>query len=439
MTERRGSWSGVRVRTTLAAVLVVGAGFLVASIALVLFVESSLTSQVRSLAESRVREVAETLEPGGDPEEEFVQVLDDDGEVVSASTNVEGLDALAVIDPGQETRVTEVPFEEGPFLVRAAHSDGGLTVVVGRSLDDVTEARGAMIAGLVVGVPLLTALVGFVTWAIVGRALRPVESMREEVERISERELGRRLPEPGGDDEIGRLASTLNRMLGRLEEAQVRQRRFVADASHELRSPVAAIRQHAEVAQAHPERADLVQLAQVVLVEDLRLQALVEDLLLLTRMDEGVRTGPDEQVDLDDLALSEAIRLRAVGRSEVDTRGVGAARVFGSRAQLERAVRNLGDNAARHARTALAIGVVRRDGCAVLTVDDDGPGVPPDDRERIFERFVRLDEGRARSGGGSGLGLAIVREIVRAHGGEVILTDSPLGGLRAEVRLPAVG
>lgn len=436
--EPHGWSSSVRVRTTLAAVLVVGVALVVASVALVLFVEASLTSQVRSLAQARARQVAGSLETTvGDPEEEFVQVVGPDGEVVTASANVEGLAVLAVLEPGTEMHLDDVPNEEGPFLVVVEPASGGRTVLVGRGLDDVTEARNAVIAGLLIGVPLLTALVGAVTWAIVGRALRPVESMREEVERISSRALDRRLPEPGSDDEIGRLATTLNRMLGRLDDAQSRQRRFVADASHELRSPVAAIRQHAEVAREHPEDADMAHLVEVVLEEDARLETLVDDLLLLTRFDEGAAAIRTEEVDLDDLALAEAARLRAPGGLEVDTRGVAAARVRGSRPELERVVRNLGDNAARHARGVVEVGLAWRDGIAVLTVDDDGPGIAPDDRERAFERFVRLDEGRARGAGGAGLGLAIVREIVRAHGGEVALAPSPLGGLRAEVRLPS--
>lgn len=429
----------MRVRTTLAAVFAVSVALVVASAALVVFVEASLTSQVRSLAWARAREVAGSLEPATveDPEEEFVQVIGSDGEVVAASPSVEGLGVVVSVDPGSEARIDEVPDHEGPFLVVAESASGGLTVLVGRGLDDVTEARNAVIGGLVIGVPLLTALVGAVTWALVGRALRPVESMREEVERISSRALDRRLPEPDSGDEIGRLATTLNRMLGRLDDAQSRQRRFVADASHELRSPVAAIRQHAEVAREHPDDADVAHLVEVVLEEDARLETLVDDLLLLTRFDEGAAATRAEEVDLDDLALAEAARLRALGGLDVDTRGVAAARVLGSRPELERMVRNLGDNAARHARGVVEVGLSRRDGSAVLTVDDDGPGIAPGDRERAFERFVRLDEGRARGAGGTGLGLAIVREIVRAHEGEVILAASALGGLRVEVRLPA--
>jgi signal transduction histidine kinase len=220
-----------------------------------------------------------------------------------------------------------------------------------------------------------------------------------------------------------------------VREAGERQRRFVADAAHELRSPVASIRQHAEVASAHPETTDVGELATTVGAEGVRLQALVDDLLLLARLDEGAGVAREE-VDLDDLVLAEAERLRATTTDEIRTRDVHAGRVRGEARSLERLVRNLGDNAARHAGT-VAFALAVEDGHVTLTVDDDGPGIPAADRERVFERFVRLDEGRGRADGGTGLGLAIAREVARAHGGDVTLADSSLGGLRAEVALPS--
>jgi len=270
----------------------------------------------------------------------------------------------------------------------------------------------------------------------VGRALAPVEAIRAEVDAISATALHRRVPDPPADDEIGRLARTMNRMLERLERAQARQRRLVSDASHELRSPVAAIRQHAEVALAHPGRTSAAELAETVLAEDLRLQRLAEDLLLLTRADEHTLALRRRPVDLDDLVFDEARRLRAVSGLRVDTSQVSAGRVDGDAAGLRRVLRNLGDNAARHAEGRVAFSVAERDGVVLLEVDDDGPGVPEADRERVFERFVRLDDARARDGGGSGLGLAIVAELVAAHGGTVAIGASPAGGTRVGVSLP---
>jgi signal transduction histidine kinase len=184
-------------------------------------------------------------------------------------------------------------------------------VVVGLNVDDIDDARNVVALALLIGVPLLLVVVGVVTWRMVGRTLRPVDDMREEVERISSSELDRACRRRSRDDEVGRLARTMNRMLDRLQRAQERQRRFISDASHELRSPVAAIRQHAEVALAHPDSSNLRELADVVLAEDARLQGLVEDLLVLARLDEHARPARLDEVDLDDVVLAEAARLRS--------------------------------------------------------------------------------------------------------------------------------
>jgi signal transduction histidine kinase len=283
---------------------------------------------------------------------------------------------------------------------------------------------------------VLLVVVALLTWLVVGRALRPVDTIRREVDAIGPAELDRRVAEPPTDDEVGRLARTMNRMLARLDGAARAQRRFVSDASHELRSPLASIRQHAEVARAHPDRLGDGELAEVVLAEGARLQDLVEQLLLLTRLDEGgfaLARGP---VDVDDLVLADARRLRDAGAVAVDTAGVTAARLDGDERMLARLTRNLSDNAARHATSRIALGLLVDGDRVELTVDDDGSGIPESDRERVFERFVRLDEGRARDAGGSGLGLAIVAEIARAHGGSVRVTESPLGGARFVVELP---
>jgi signal transduction histidine kinase len=439
----------IRVRTTTAAVLVVGVSLVIAAVAMVVLLKRSLRDHVQSSAHIRAEAIADELELGatqavtavGDEDEEFVQVVNAEGRVVLASPNVAGEDAIARLSPGEATSVEPVPFETGPFMVvasRSRGSEGPLTVMVGRSLEGVTEAAAAVTGLLSVAVPLLLVVVGAVTWRVVGRALAPVDAIRSEVEAISSRELYRRVPDPPGKDEIGRLARTMNRMLTRLEEGHVRQRRFVSDASHELRSPVATIRQHAEVALSHPERTSLGELGEVVLEENMRLQRIVEDLLMLTKIDEGtlqLRTAP---VDLDDLMFEEAARLRTATNLRIDVGGVSAGRVSGDREKLERLLRNLTENAARHARTTIALSLRERDGEVVLTVDDDGGGVGKPHRWRIFDRFVRLEESRDRDSGGSGLGLAIVREIAVFHRGTVAVRDSNLGGARFEVRLPSI-
>jgi signal transduction histidine kinase len=449
---RLRGWLGtVRVRTTLVAVAVAGLAMAVGALVLVAVLRDTLTREVGTAARLRAQDVASALalDPTGrgslavdDPEEWIIQVLDQGGRVVAASENAQALAPVARLPPGESAEVEAPaggPVEEGEFLAVATGADtplGPRTVVVARSTETVTEATAAVAGLLAIGLPLLLAVVAVTTWVVVGRALAPVEAIRSEVDAISATALHRRVPDPPADDEIGRLARTMNRMLERLERAQARQRRLVSDASHELRSPVAAIRQHAEVALAHPDRTTTSELAETVLVEDLRLQRLAEDLLLLTRADEhtlGLRRRP---VDLDDLVFDEARRLRGVSGLRVDTTAVSAGRVDGDAAGLRRVLRNLGDNAVRHAGTQVAFSVAERDGVVRLRVDDDGPGIPEADRKRVFERFVRLDHARARDDGGSGLGLAIVAELVAAHGGTVAITPSPIGGTRVEVTLP---
>ncbi|WP_200925452.1 HAMP domain-containing sensor histidine kinase [Frigoribacterium sp. Leaf44] len=316
-------------------------------------------------------------------------------------------------------------------------------VVAARSLDEASAASSASLVTLGVAIPVALLVLGVTTWLVVGRALRPVESMRREVDAVTAQSLSHRLPDPGGSDEIARLARTLNGMLDRLDSSATAQRRFVGDASHELKTPLATIRQHAEVALLHPGSIDGAALADTVLGEEARLTALVQGLLVLARADEGALGVTRRPVDLDDLVVAETARLRGVARPDgrgslaVDATAVGPARVDGDEGLLGQVVHNLVANAARHADTRVAVALDERDGRAVLTVDDDGAGVAEADRERVFERFVRLDEARARDSGGSGLGLAIVREIVRVHGGSVSITTSPLGGARFVVDLPA--
>jgi signal transduction histidine kinase len=442
----------VRVRTTLVAVVVTGLALAAGGVALVAVLRGTLTREVEAAARLRGQDVAAVLASGpaagvplavDDAEELLIQVLDERGRVVAASPNAQGMAPVARLGPGESAEV-EVPAggpveQDGEYLAVATGADipaGRRTVVVVRSTETVTEATAAVGGLLAVGLPLVLAVVALTTWVVVGRALAPVEAIRAEVDAISATALHRRVPDPPADDEIGRLARTMNRMLERLDRAQARQRRLVSDASHELRSPVAAIRQHAEVALAHPGRTSATELAATVLAEDLRLQRLAEDLLLLTRADEhtlGLRRRP---VDLDDLVFDEARRLQGVSGLRVDTTGVSAGRVDGDAAGLRRVLRNLGDNAARHAGARVAFSVAEDDGMVRLRVEDDGPGIPEVDRERVFERFVRLDGARARDDGGSGLGLAIVAELVAAHGGTVAIASGAASGARVEVTLP---
>jgi signal transduction histidine kinase len=422
---------------------------LVAAVAMVLLLQRSLRDGVRTAALARAEAIAVELASGsgsalvasGDVEEEFVQVLDARGDVVLASPNLDGAPPLVRLAPGGTRTLEEVPFEDGPFLVVATAGTLGadpVTVIVGRDVEDVGEVIATVTRLLAIGIPLLLVLVGLVTWRVVGRALAPVERIRAEVDAISTEELHRRVPEPAGEDEISRLAATMNRMLARLEDGQTRQRRFVSDASHELRSPLASIRQHAEVAQTHPGTTSQGELADVVLLESARLQSIVEDLLILSRADEGTLRLTSEPVDLDDVVLEEAARLRGAGTFRIDTAAVSAGRVLGDRAALERLLRNLTDNAARHARSSIALSLRGSDGEVVMAVDDDGNGIAEGHRALVFDRFMRLEDARDRDSGGSGLGLAIVREIAVLHHGSVEVSESSLGGARLEVRIPSL-
>lgn len=431
MAERRRR--SLRTRISAAATLVVAAALVAGALAFYGILSSSIRDAAVRGAEARAEQLAARVDTEGlsavtELEDDIVQVLDDDGRVVAASEEADGGD----LPDGEGASVAT--FDGEPMLVvREDLDDGALLLAVSIEDDQGTLATVALL--LAVAVAGVTGLVAAITWWVVGRALRPVARIRAEVDDITADRLDRRVAVPASGDEIAALAGTMNRMLDRLDAAATAQRRFVSDASHELRSPLATIRQHAELAQLHPDATSVDDLAGVVHDEGLRMQELVDALLLLTRLDEQAALRED-LVDLDDLALAEARRLRA-GGATVDGSGIRAARVRGDARLLGQLVRNLADNAARHARSAVAIGVTGRGAEVVLTVDDDGAGVPPDERDRIFERFVRLDEARARDAGGSGLGLAIVRAIAEAEGGGVRVEDSPLGGARFSVVLPA--
>ena len=404
-----------------------------------------MVDEVTEAAGKQAAEVVGQLESGRPPvleeagsDEQMVQVMTPAGAVVASSSNVAGQPAVARLAPGQSAQVI-TPLDNDAFIAvaqSAQTANGQRIVLVARALVDVLDTTKAITRLLIIGLPVMVVVVALATWFAVGRALAPVEAIRREVDKISAAQLNRRVPQPKAHDEIGRLAATMNRMLERLEGARNSQRRFVSDASHELRSPITTIRQHAEVTLAHPDRMTAQELADVVLAEQQRMQSLVEDLLLLARADEHVPLSR-EPVDLDDLAFEEGHRLRSTTSKRVDTSGVGVARVQGDADALRRVVRNLGENAARHASSRADIALADLGHDVVLTVDDDGPGIPESERERVLQRFVRLDEARSRDDGGSGLGLSIVDEVVRAHGGSMSITQSPLGGARIQVTLPA--
>lgn len=448
----------VRARTTLTATAVVAVVLVVAVAGLASAVERTLTSQVQAQGAALVDAVINRLEAGTSPPEAlegalrsirssgtagevptYVAILDREGHPVFGS----GFFTMpGMMEDGEGVTTTGPPW--GPPSVRVGSPDltvaqrsievdgEPLLVVAASPLAAVVRSVEAIIRISMVGVPLLVVLVGGVTWTAMGRTLQPIERIRTHVEQLSSRTLDRRVPIPATDDEVARLAETMNSMLARLESASARQREFVSDASHELRSPVASIRAELEVALAHPTNHRLQDVATGVLNETRRIERIVTDLLLLARIDEGAAPAA-EMVDVARLIRQAATRLVDVA---VDVHVADGLQVTGSERELASVVRNLLDNAARHAASSITISATARDDTVVITVDDDGPGIPPADRQRVLQRFTRLEPARSRSDGGVGLGLAVVDRIVRHHRGSIEVTDSPAGGARLQVVVP---
>ncbi|MBT2903697.1 sensor histidine kinase [Streptomyces sp. McG8] len=469
-------FGSVRSRATLGATLVVAVALVAAGTALLLSLRANLTSEAGTRAERSAQAVASELAArtpldklsGLDAEDTPVQIVDEDGVLLAASEDLERITGTGTAEvtpaPGRSDADDDRDGEDdddrdddsldpGEISPGASHANGTatidgdtedyrfasvevetpdrgrLTVHAGAPLAAEHSAVGTALTAMLIGFPLLLGVVAAVTWLVTGRALRPVEGIRREMAAITASEdLRRRVPEPATHDEIARLARTTNATLAALESSVERQRRFVADASHELRSPIASLRTQLEVAAAHPELLDL----DGAVEDTVRLQNLAADLLLLARLDAGERPA-GTRVDLAALAREEA-----AGRQRVRVEAEPA-EVSGSRGQLGRVLANLLDNAERHARERITVTVRREGGEAVVGVADDGEGVAEADRERIFERFVRLDAARSRDDGGAGLGLAIARDVAVRHGGTLTAGAAPAGGALFELRLPLAG
>ena len=436
----------VRFRIMVTASLVVAVVLVITAFVLVGVQRRQLTQNLDIALEQRADDLVVLLMETGtipDPlpnrneEDTFAQVVSEDGVVLAASGNIAGQGPVAGAPPGGalfRTVDDAYPDDDDPFRVLSSRVvlHGRLVVIhVGANADDVTDASGILTVSLMATVPIVVGLIAVLVWWLVGRTLAPVDEMRTEVDAIGGSDLHRRVPEPPGDNEIARLARTMNQMLDRVEDASVLQQRFVADASHELRSPLTRIRTELEVAARDDEET-----RRSVLEDTVELQRLVEDLLHLARADAGVAVAQQEPVDLDDLVLRAARRLKANGRVKVDTSNISAAHVLGDADQLTRALRNLTDNAERHARSSVAFSLLEADGAARLSVTDDGEGIPPNMRELIFTRFARKDEARSRSSGGTGLGLAITKDIVERHGGTLVLDTAFEHGTRLVMELP---
>ena len=457
--------SSVRFRLTAAVMLVVGLTLFGGGTLLVRWVEATLTNDLRTRNERVLVSMADALSQGQVPAELFSTPSELEGQLNDQMSNtflgrardleqvisttyfyldgeaftqlkVRGVDAdgrlvlfgregPALPDPSQAIEVTRnVPTRWGNLTIHAVSP-----------LAEIERSVGALRAALWLGLPLLVLAAGGMTWVITGRTLAPVAVMTRRVRELSSTNLDARVPVPPTDDEIALLARTMNDMLDRLEKSSVKQRQFISDASHELRSPVASIRTQLETALRYPHDVDWPSVARIVLAEDDRLDHLVGNLLAMARLEEG-RYGPRSEVDLDDLVMAQAPRMSGV---QLDLSGVSAGRVWANRDELTSVVRNLLDNGARHAATTVAVTVQEEGPWVVLTVTDDGSGIPPAEREQVFERFARLQEGRARDEGGTGLGLSLTKRIVEHHGGRIRVEDGDSGGARFVISLPSAG
>jgi len=453
-------WRRLSLRARLTTATTAGLALALAAAALLLHstLRSSLIHGLDSTARQGARGVAALADAHHLPNPVpvatgtlTIQVLDSSGRILHASPGADRLvpllpppQAAANARDGRAVLLDGRPFGIPSRLwVVAVPAAGGQTVLAAVDFDQVDRSAATLTRALQVGTPLLLLLLAVVTWLVVGSALRPITALRRGAQAVTGTARPHPLPVPEARDEVHSLAVTLNDMLARLDAARQRQRSLVSDTAHELRSPIASIRAQLEVALDHPGAQNWPSTASDVLADTMRLARLAEDLLVLARLDERDGQERDGQevagvpVDLAKLAPEEAARA-ATARVPVTADADGPCVVTGDPDGLRRLLVNLVENAVRYAKSRVEVAVVEDNGDARLTVTDDGAGIEPQDRERVFDRFVRLDDARSRDeddGGGAGLGLAIVRATAQAHGGRVTLEDA-CPGVRAVVRLP---
>ena len=448
--------ASVRSRSTAAAVVVVAAAMVLGAAVLLLLLQRALIATVSDAADGRAADVASQLSQegvstlGADLVEstrasQIIQVLDSSGAIVAASSARADTTPLTKLRPPpgvvERAEVGDMPLIDDDhdvlIVARGVEYHGQTyTVVVSSSVAAQRKSVATVAQYLAVGFPALLIVVALAGWMLAGHALRPVERIRSRVQGIESKDLSERVPVPQTDDEIARLASTMNEMLDRLETGQEIQRSFVADASHELRSPLATVAAGLDVIEPAARGQAWHDLHQLMKGEAERMRRLVENLLLLAKADDAALPMQRAEVDLDDLMDTEVLRLRAGNGDLKVISDVQPVRVIGDPLRLSQLIRNLVDNAARAAHSTVRLSTARQNGSAIVTIEDDGDGIPEEDRLRVFERFVRLDTSRSRSSGGSGLGLSIVQEIINAHDGTVILSAAAGGGTTATVTLP---
>lgn len=476
--------ASVVVRTTFAATVAVGLALLASLVATVLVLRGALTRGIVQAARSEAYDIVLLVRNGDVPRplplprgDLAAQIVSSTGQVVAATPNLRGVAPLVnphhvpltglvvtratrkarAILVGHDIDIRSVLVAEPIALTTRAAATLAHSAVPAQvgssgvetyyvftiaSLASVDQATRTLVRIFDVVYPLVLLVVATATWWLARQALAPVDQMISDVAEITSSQLDQRVTEPPGDDEIARLAHTMNAMLARLEHALIREKQFIQDASHELKSPLSALRTTLEVSALHPEITDWSETTQIALSEADRMQRLIESLLLLARAETGPSRPASAELDLTSIVEEEIVRLERLN-PELNFAFVTEvhATITAEPELLRSLVRNLLENAARHARSrvrartsALVEGALKRG--AALDVDDDGPGIPPDRREEVFERFARLDAARARHDGGTGLGLAIVRGVAVGLGGRVAALESDLGGARFRVDLP---
>jgi signal transduction histidine kinase len=427
-------------------------------VALVSLVHRSLISTATSQIEADIAMTQSRLAQTPMPSNREV-VLPMQGDVVVQVTSIEGTRVWAASSAIAHAPVLAHPKTNFAAangmtvkLIKSSGTEATLSQIDFGQVQTITTTRGAgLIYGFVYGgpinhsetvlmasvatsFPLLLLISGGLIWLGIGLALAPVESIRRRVAAIAAEDLSQRVPMTGGDDEIARMARTLNEMLDRLESSSRFQQEFVSNASHELRSPLTTLLATVERAVSDQSNTDWAVVAETIMREGRRLDELIDGLFWLARHDEGQIEAERVDVDLDDLVFEESQRVRAMTGLSVDSTAVQPTRVIGDPAMMKRLIRNVVDNATRYATSELRFASFYEGSFAVVTVSDDGEGIDVSQSERLFERFVRSDPARSRTSGGTGLGLSIVTEIVTRHGGSArfVRVDS---GTKIELRI----
>ncbi|CAN5584667.1 HAMP domain-containing sensor histidine kinase [soil metagenome] len=452
MTTKRSLCKvGLRLRIAAVATIAVGVTVTIGAVLLVGLLQSRLDAAATTAATLRARDIASLAESSTLPrllalpgeESAFVQVVADDGTVVASTENIDGEASVAAQRPtGNETLTLTMaipPLNQQEAMrvvvVNADTPTGAVTVYAGESLEAAGDTKKVVVTVLVFSLLALIVIVAAITWWAVGRTLRPVRAITRTMAEITASDLHRRVPAATTRDEIGLLATTVNETLARLDTSVERQRRFVADASHELRGPLAALRADLEISVAHPERTIWNEVARDTLSDVARLQHLTEDLLFLARSD-GRSARSHKPVNLTAMVEAATFGVRRTDITITNRTLDDAVIVNGDADQLHRMIRNLVHNAEEHAQHLVEISIVVDGDSIRLVVADDGPGIAAEQRSNVFERFVRLDVARTRDNGGSGLGLAIVYEVVADHRGSITITDTRPHGATFTIVLP---